>query len=41
MLELVMARAREQMTHEMLQPPHESPTAQERNFKYNSNRNAS
>jgi hypothetical protein len=31
MLELVMVRAREQMTHEMLKPAHESHTAQERN----------
>jgi hypothetical protein len=31
MLELVMVRAREQMTHEMLKPAYESHTAQERN----------
>jgi hypothetical protein len=30
MLELVVVRAREQMTHDMLQPPHESHTAQEK-----------
>jgi hypothetical protein len=40
MLELVVARAREQMTHEMLKPPHESHIAQKKpNFKYSSNRN--
>jgi hypothetical protein len=31
MLELVMARAREQMTHELVKPPHESHIAEERN----------
>jgi hypothetical protein len=31
MLELVMARAREQMTDEILKPPHESHIAKERN----------
>jgi hypothetical protein len=31
MLELVMARVREQRSHEMLQPPHGSHIAQERN----------
>jgi hypothetical protein len=31
MLELVVARAREHMTHEMLKPPHGSHIAQERN----------
>jgi hypothetical protein len=30
MLELVMVRSREQMTHEMLKPPHESHIAEER-----------